>query len=73
MLVLQEIAVGQRVARTGTHELGTVVAINRTIKVKWDNGRTSYYKADPDYRIRQLDRHSPDPPASDAPERKGTP
>jgi hypothetical protein len=34
---------GQRVARKGTGELGTIVAANGKIKVKWDGGRTSYY------------------------------
>jgi hypothetical protein len=36
--------VGQRVSRTDTDELGTVVKINGSIKVKWDDGRTSYFR-----------------------------
>jgi hypothetical protein len=36
--------VGQRVSRTDTDELGTVVKINGSIKVKWDGGRTSYFR-----------------------------
>jgi len=36
--------IGQRVSRTDTEELGTVVRINGFIKVKWDGGRTSYFR-----------------------------
>jgi len=36
--------VGQRVSRTDTDELGTVMKINGSIKVKWDGGRTSYFR-----------------------------
>jgi hypothetical protein len=35
--------VGQRVSPIDTEELGTVVKINGSIKVKWDGGRTSYF------------------------------
>lgn len=38
--------VGQRVSRIDTEELGTVVKINGSIKVKWDGGRTSYFRHD---------------------------
>lgn len=34
---------GDRVARTDTHEFGTVIEATGLIKVKWDSGRTSYY------------------------------
>ena len=36
--------VEQRVARRGTDELGTIVEINSHIKVRWDHGRTSYFR-----------------------------
>jgi hypothetical protein len=36
--------VGQRVVRKNTQELGTVVEHNGSIKVKWDAGRTSYFR-----------------------------
>jgi len=36
--------VGQRVARKNTQELGTVVEHNGSMKVKWDGGRTSYFR-----------------------------
>jgi hypothetical protein len=45
----RELRVGQRVAREGyPRRLGTVIEMGqRGIKVKWDSGRTSYYRADP--------------------------
>jgi hypothetical protein len=38
--------VGQRVSRKNTRELGTVIANNGngSMKVKWDAGRTSYFR-----------------------------
>jgi len=37
--------VGQRVARKDSDELGTVVEVDSgLVKVKWDRGRTSYYR-----------------------------
>ena len=36
--------VGQRVSRKNTEELGTVVKVNGSIKVKWDGGSTSYFR-----------------------------
>lgn len=36
--------VGQRVSRKDSEELGTVIKINGSIKVKWDGGRTSYFR-----------------------------
>ena len=36
--------VGQRVSRKNTKELGTVIAQNGSIKVKWDAGQTSYFR-----------------------------
>jgi hypothetical protein len=35
--------VGQRVSRNDSQELGTIVEADGEIKVKWDDGRTSYY------------------------------
>ena len=34
----------QRVCRKTTDELGTVVEADGEIKVKWDSGRTSYFR-----------------------------
>jgi hypothetical protein len=37
---------GQRVSRRDDRESGTIVEISRAaIKVKWDDGRTSYYRS----------------------------
>jgi hypothetical protein len=36
--------IGQRVSRKSTDELGTVVEINGSIKVRWDGGATSYFR-----------------------------
>ena len=36
--------VGQRVERKDGAEQGTVVAVDETIKVKWDGGATSYFR-----------------------------
>ena len=36
--------IGQRVARKDTKELGTVTETDDEIKVKWDSGKTSYYR-----------------------------
>ena len=36
--------IGQRVSRKDTHELGTVIENNGSIKVKWDAGPTSYFR-----------------------------
>jgi hypothetical protein len=35
---------GRRVSRKDTGELGTIVETNGNIKVKWDGGRTSYFR-----------------------------
>ena len=36
--------IGRRVCRKDSDELGTIVASNGNIKVKWDDGATSYFK-----------------------------
>ena len=36
--------VGQTVSSNSSDELGTVVKINGSIKVKWDGGSTSYFR-----------------------------
>lgn len=36
--------VGQRVIRKDSRELGTVVEVDGSIKVKWDGGRTSVFR-----------------------------
>jgi hypothetical protein len=35
---------GRRVARKDSDEEGTIVEADGEIKVKWDHGRTSYYR-----------------------------
>jgi hypothetical protein len=35
--------VGMRVVRMSSENLGTIVEVNGPIKVKWDNGQTSYF------------------------------
>jgi len=36
--------VGQRVSRKHSQDLGSVVKTNGAIKVRWDAGRTSYFR-----------------------------
>ena len=36
--------VGRRVTRKNSDELGTIVEANGDVKVKWDDGKTSYYR-----------------------------
>ena len=52
--------VGRRVCRKeDREEHGTVVAVEaKQIKVKWDSGRTSYFKRDEPGNVRSLDRNS---------------
>ena len=38
--------IGQRVYRKESEERGTIIAANGQIKVKWDGGRTSYFRRD---------------------------
>jgi hypothetical protein len=39
--------VGQRVARKNSDELGTIVEADaQKVKVKWDGGKTSYFRID---------------------------
>jgi len=35
---------GVRVTRVGSEESGTIVEADGAIKVRWDSGRTSYYR-----------------------------
>jgi hypothetical protein len=45
--------VGKRVARQNSDELGTIVAVDaEKVKVKWDRGRTSYYRPDKPGNVR---------------------
>ena len=36
--------VGQRVSRKDSDKLGTVVETDGSIKVRWDDGKTSYFR-----------------------------
>jgi hypothetical protein len=36
--------IGRRLSRNDTNEQGTVVEADRSIKVKWDGGSTSYFR-----------------------------
>jgi hypothetical protein len=36
--------VGQRVSRKESNGLGTIVEADGEVKVKWDDGKTSYYR-----------------------------
>ncbi len=36
--------VGVRITRNCGKDAGTIVAANGEVKVKWDSGRTSYYR-----------------------------
>lgn len=44
MINMTDLQVGQRVSREDSGEMGTIVEVNGEIKVKWDSGRTSYYR-----------------------------
>ena len=47
---------GQRVARTDRDELGVVVEVVHGVpKVKWDRGRTSYYRPEDPANVRLVD------------------
>ena len=50
--------VGQRVRRKDSEEHGTVVVIDKQIKVKWDGGGTSYFERDKPGNVRSVDRTS---------------
>jgi hypothetical protein len=54
--------IGQRVARKDGVELGVVVNVDRrrVVKVKWERGRTSYYRPDVPANVKLAE-----PPASD--------
>jgi hypothetical protein len=47
--------VGVRVTRDGGEDSGTIVEANGEIKVKWDSGRTSYYRRKVPANIRLAD------------------
>jgi hypothetical protein len=47
--------IGNRVSRQDTDELGTVVAANGNIKVKWDGGRTSYFRRGEQANVRLME------------------
>jgi len=43
---------GARVTREDGQDSGTIVEVNGEIKVKWDSGRTSYYRRKNPAKIR---------------------
>ena len=43
---------GQRVRRKNADESGTVIEADGEIKVKWDGGRTSYFRRDQQANVR---------------------
>jgi hypothetical protein len=47
--------VGQRVSRKDSNELGTIVEVDREVKVRWDGGRTSYFRRDVSSNVRLAD------------------
>jgi hypothetical protein len=47
--------VGKRVSRKDAEEFGTVVEANDEIKVKWDGGRTSYFRRDQPANVRSVE------------------
>jgi hypothetical protein len=49
---LSHFRVGAQVARRRKDELGTVVEMTGYLKVKWDDGKTSYYRPGSGYNIR---------------------
>jgi hypothetical protein len=55
--------VGQRVSRIDTDEHGLILEANDKIKVKWDRGRTSYFRRDKPVNVRLKDK---EPTPSDA-------
>ena len=50
--------VGQRVCREDSQELGTIVEADHQIKVRWDNGQTSYFERDQTSNVK-LKEHKP--------------
>jgi hypothetical protein len=49
---LSHLRVGAKVARRHKDELGTVIEMTGYLKVKWDDGKTSYYRPRSGYNIR---------------------
>lgn len=45
---------GERVSRKNSDDLGFIVEVAELIKVKWDSGRTSYYRRDRSANVRLL-------------------
>ena len=50
--------VGQRVCREDSQELGTIIEADHQIKVRWDNGQTSYFERDQTSNVK-LKEHKP--------------
>jgi hypothetical protein len=51
-----ELRAGQRVSRKTTDELGTIVEADGEIKVKWDSGRTSYFRRGQAANVRSTEK-----------------
>ena len=47
---------GQRVCREDSQDLGTIVEANSHIKVKWDNGQTSYFDRNEPSNVKLVDK-----------------
>ena len=49
---LSHLRVGAQVVRRRRDELGTIVEMTGYLKVKWNDGKTSYYRPRTGYNIR---------------------
>jgi hypothetical protein len=49
---------GKRVQRNDTDDQGTVIGLSGKLKVKWDNGSTSYFDAGKRANVRRVRRPS---------------
>ncbi|MBR1157171.1 hypothetical protein [Bradyrhizobium sp. JYMT SZCCT0428] len=60
MINITDLQVGQRVAREDSGEIGTIVEVDGEIKVKWDSGRTSYYRRKKPAKIELVEKAGSD-------------
>jgi len=47
---------GQRVSHKSTNELGVVIEADGEVKVKWEGGRTSYFRRNKPANVRLVER-----------------